>query len=342
MKHTNTHICLNLTTKQVCVYGNKKVKSGVIQTLHGQYDAHWNVKNELIKLDDLNIPADSMIRVARRFGTNLERLHKELSADENELTAIMNTEHKAILLSFKNRDAAEQVKPLRQKILSYIEKSEKDHTEVERLGECTACFDEICDSENMYILQVCGHVYCVECARSTIRYGLNDKRLPLCCDNPDCGKPFCLKDILALTTRFVRGGLQRLVDVMRDVFVQKNFEDYCYCFRPTCPGVVKKEGTETWVCPLCYGKQCAKCAHQFHKGYTCEQYMNLISINEWMDRSPNRKKCPSCSMGIEKISGCNHVHCVFCHRSICWVCMQHFPNATQCYDHLNATHGNVY
>ena len=33
------------------------------------------------------------------------------------------------------------------------------------------------------------------------------------------------------------------------------------------------------------------------------------------------KTCPSCYNIIEKIDGCNHMKCVYCHYEFCWLCM---------------------
>jgi hypothetical protein len=42
--------------------------------------------------------------------------------------------------------------------------------------------------------------------------------------------------------------------------------------------------------------------------------------SRWIDT--NTRPCPSCSVPIEKIGGCNHMRCCHCHASFCWACMR--------------------
>ena len=59
-------------------------------------------------------------------------------------------------------------------------------------------------------------------------------------------------------------------------------------------------------------------------------------------RNPTtRKQCPksSCKAPIEKIDGCNNVHCTHCNAHICWVCLDYFDDMNVCYAHLRKAHG---
>jgi IBR domain, a half RING-finger domain len=42
--------------------------------------------------------------------------------------------------------------------------------------------------------------------------------------------------------------------------------------------------------------------------------------NEWM--KSNTRPCPSCSVPISKVSGCNHMKCSHCGAQFCWACMR--------------------
>eukprot|EP00529_Nitzschia_sp_RCC80_P011913 CAMPEP_0113482866 /NCGR_PEP_ID=MMETSP0014_2-20120614/23140_1 /TAXON_ID=2857 /ORGANISM="Nitzschia sp." /LENGTH=575 /DNA_ID=CAMNT_0000376397 /DNA_START=308 /DNA_END=2035 /DNA_ORIENTATION=- /assembly_acc=CAM_ASM_000159 len=42
--------------------------------------------------------------------------------------------------------------------------------------------------------------------------------------------------------------------------------------------------------------------------------------NEWM--KSNTRQCPSCSVPISKIDGCNHMNCSHCQAQFCWACMR--------------------
>ncbi len=327
MKEINIYLYLDNVTKKVCVYGSKANKVKVQQVLQ---NLNGNLQWKMFKLDTNTVLPDAMIKIVKRYGAGLEKV------PEMDFVKLNITKKTIVYCSSQNIDLKDTMK-------AYVLSTLTNDVGNSEVPACAICYCEIDDPENVFTLQSCGHTYCIDCAKDSVKYDIPEKRLPICCHHEECGKPVCVGDIIHLCSRFVRGGIQRLSEVIRDCFIQSNFEKYIYCSRPVCPGVVHKvEGVDAWVCPLCYSRKCTKCTLSFHKGYNCEEYQAMVSIGEWMNAAVNRRKCPSCSIGIEKVDGCNNVYCVYCHRNICWTCMAHFPDATQCYYHLNAVHGNVY
>lgn len=44
-------------------------------------------------------------------------------------------------------------------------------------------------------------------------------------------------------------------------------------------------------------------------------------------KKKNVKKCPKCTVLIQKASGCNHMECKSCKTHICWNCLEYFETS---------------
>ncbi|CEP08598.1 hypothetical protein [Parasitella parasitica] len=87
-------------------------------------------------------------------------------------------------------------------------------------------------------------------------------------------------------------------------------------------------------CPTCQKPMCLQCGEDSHSGVaTCEDNMKqLISqstetgsnvtdhIKTLKWKVENSRKCPSCSIMINRDEGCNKVDCTLCGFSFCWEC----------------------
>ena len=72
-------------------------------------------------------------------------------------------------------------------------------------------------------------------------------------------------------------------------------------------------------------KFCFQCQEEWHEPCTCEQLVKWREKNttesdnaHWI--IANTKRCPQCSVRIEKNQGCNHITCRHCKYEWCWVC----------------------
>ncbi|GMH77895.1 hypothetical protein TL16_g07577 [Triparma laevis f. inornata] len=86
-------------------------------------------------------------------------------------------------------------------------------------------------------------------------------------------------------------------------------------------GVVDSTETRPQLpCPNCSTAICCKCG-LVHSGL-------CLSIKRKL--SKNSKICPNCSLGIEKMEGCNHVKCPVefggCGFDFCWLCSGEWPD----------------
>lgn len=70
------------------------------------------------------------------------------------------------------------------------------------------------------------------------------------------------------------------------------------------------------TCKECGARACVACDKPFHDGETCATYQGRIAKEERATATfieKKCKKCPneSCQRNIEKIGGCDHMHCSY-------------------------------
>lgn len=95
--------------------------------------------------------------------------------------------------------------------------------------------------------------------------------------------------------------------------------------------------------PTCRKEMCLQCGEDSHHHVTtCEENMKqLIKQNEetgsnidyietlkW--KMENSRKCPNCSIMINRDEGCNKVDCTLCGFSFCWECRSSWAEVIFC------------
>ncbi|KAJ7702222.1 hypothetical protein B0H17DRAFT_1043250 [Mycena rosella] len=206
--------------------------------------------------------------------------------------------------------------------------------------KCPICYDEISHP----VILGCEHTYCLGCLRHYLSTAADS--FPLTClgNEATCGAPIPLPTIenflpppqfhQLLETAFVR-------------YIEQHPQEFKYCKTPDCSQVYRS-GTATTVseCPSCFLAICSACDEEAHEGMSCDE-RRLHSDpgeqerrnDEWA-RANGVKRCPTCSVFIEKTEGCNHMTCR-CGSHICWVCLRVFGE-DQIYAHLNSAHGGLF
>ncbi len=84
------------------------------------------------------------------------------------------------------------------------------------------------------------------------------------------------------------------------------------CPNDTCKGFLSTR----WMCGLCGCSVCSKC-HEIkgdNKEHSCDPN-NVATAQLLMN---DTRSCPSCSVQIHKIDGCNMMFCTQCHTAFCW------------------------
>ena len=193
----------------------------------------------------------------------------------------------------------------------------------------------------------CRHIYCTGCFKHLLVSATDGKSTPICCigDEGRCKTPIPLPVI----ERFISPArLTHMFENSFRVYLQRHPNEFRFCPTPDCTQIyrVSKEDSAVIQCPACLIETCSHCHKPPHRGLTCEEHMLIGSksgqellLERWAKGNSNVKKCPDCGIFIEKIDGCNHIHCR-CGGHVCWICVRTFNNGI--YDHLNTVHGGAY
>jgi hypothetical protein len=140
---------------------------------------------------------------------------------------------------------------------------------------------------------------------------------------------------------------EELLQASFDSYIRTHPKVFQYCPTPDCPQIYRlTEKATTFLCSTCLSPACTACRVVTHDGMSCEEYQDLSSegtkaFQKWKEENDVRD-CPNCKVGIEKISGCNHMACKQCGSHICWFCMKVYSTSGECYGHMQSAHGNFY
>ncbi|XP_058096358.1 ATP-dependent RNA helicase DEAH12, chloroplastic-like [Magnolia sinica] len=213
------------------------------------------------------------------------------------------------------------------------------------IGEVT-CPICLCEVEDCYRLEACGHEFCRMCLVDQFESAIKSHDgFPLCCASEGCRRHILLVDLRSLLPP------DKLEDLFRaslGAFVAASGGAYRFCPSPDCPAVYQVADPEAaaeqppFACGACFVETCRKCHLEYHPSITCERYREFkedpdTSLMEWRKGKDHVKNCPMCGYTIEKAEGCNHIECR-CGRHICWVCLEYFLSSDECYGHLRNIH----
>jgi len=213
----------------------------------------------------------------------------------------------------------------------------------EKVGEaiCPVCRD----SPGSPIKISCGHTYCTACFRHMLTSASN---FPIICidDQSTCNTPIPIPTIQHVLNN------QQFNDLLRTAFtthIDRHPQDFRYCRTADCQQIYRCDTTPNGSmvhCPACLFSVCASCHEEAHDGMTCVE-RKLHNDPEEQERLTDQfahkegfKKCPRCSIWIEKTVGCNHMECR-CGIHMCWVCMGIF-DAASVYAHMHSAHGGIH
>jgi hypothetical protein len=207
--------------------------------------------------------------------------------------------------------------------------------------DCVVCWTEATEPINTS----CGHVYCKDCFANQTS-SASDGGIPICCFGAEgkCGHPFSideLKNMLSFSD------FEELLDSSFYSYIRTHPKVFQYCPTPDCPQIYRlTEKATTFLCSTCLSPACTACGVVTHDGMSCEEYQDLSSegikaFQKWKEEHDVRD-CPNCKVGIEKISGCNHMECKQCGSHICWFCMEVYGTSKECYGHMQVAHENFY
>ncbi|KIY72173.1 hypothetical protein CYLTODRAFT_450103 [Cylindrobasidium torrendii FP15055 ss-10] len=192
---------------------------------------------------------------------------------------------------------------------------------------------------------LCSHVYCTSCLRHF--FSCADSAPLLCLgDEGHCRTPFPL---FAIREFLAPADWHRLLEMAVHAYVGKRPQEFRPCATPDCRQIYRRQARPvTLSCPGCFSQICAACGEGRHDGMKCEEYTAMNDKEEqerltetWLLGERETKRCPQCSVLINRIEGCNHMQCR-CGAHLCWRCLAVFQDSKETYVHMRSTHGGIY
>ena len=173
----------------------------------------------------------------------------------------------------------------------------------------------------------CSHIYCKPCVKLLLQSFIESSKVsPNEISCPECEKPISEKKIKSVLDRKT---YEKILKIRENLKIQQLVMDQkaVYCPIPDCKGyghIISAEPIT--VCVLCRISLCRLCKQVAHPGATCEEFA-LESLDPDIENyfhSQKLRKCPSCGVPVEKISGCQFVTCnsSLCKgkTALCYVC----------------------
>ncbi|XP_010926340.1 ATP-dependent RNA helicase DEAH12, chloroplastic [Elaeis guineensis] len=333
-RKSGTYILYDRQNLNVKVFGPPKEVAAAEQNLVQSLLSLHEDRQLEIRLRGRNIPPNLMKEVVQRFGPDLQGLKEMVPGAELTL----NTRSHIINVRGNN-----ELKRRVEEVISEVALS-VDHAWMIKQPSGTSCPICLCELEEPYRLEACGHDFCRSCLvdqlESTIR---SRDSFPIGCTKEGCNELILLVDLRSLLPS---EKMEELFRASLGAFVASRGGAYRFCPSPDCPSVyqVAPKDAEAghFVCGACSVETCTKCHLEYHPFISCERYKEYkedpdLSLVEWRKGKEYIKDCPACGYTIEKIDGCNHIECK-CGRHICWVCLEFFRSSDECYGHLRSEH----
>ncbi|XP_062100006.1 ATP-dependent RNA helicase DEAH11, chloroplastic-like [Humulus lupulus] len=335
-RETGTYIFFDRHSLNVRIFGSHSNVAVAEEKMINSLVALHESKQLQINLRGKDLPPNLLKELVNNFGPDLRGLKKKVPGADFTLNTFRHT-----LSIHGDKD----LKPTVEEIIYKI--AQMSCGSAERFDNDVTCPICLCDIEDAYQLEGCGHKFCSLCLVEQFDSAIkNQDGFPIRCGHESCGSPILLTDLRSLLPG------EKLDELFRSslgAFVASSGGVYKFCPSPDCPAIyqVADPGTagKLFVCGSCYAETCTSCHMEYHPYLSCEKYREFkddpdSSVKEWQSGKDNVKNCPHCGHMIEKWEGCNHIECR-CGRHICWNCLELFNSSDECYNHLRNVHMTI-
>ena len=215
--------------------------------------------------------------------------------------------------NIKHRDSYIIFQERTQRMSERVVEDERKQKFEEDEVACGICYETL--SWNMKYSLECRHHFCNKCVIDYLEYHIcNGNVLELSCPEHGCRIPFNLPDLKSLLTpeifyKYLKFRENIAVNLKRNIR---------WCPRADCGRYVEKVGGKNHLVCICGEDFCFKCGGSWHPKISCKK-----SIAKKYGRyavEKNVRRCPGCSIPVDKDTGCNHMTCYYCKHEWCWIC----------------------
>ncbi|KAG5529525.1 hypothetical protein RHGRI_030054 [Rhododendron griersonianum] len=339
-RETGTYILFGRYTLTVRIFGSlKNVDLAEHRLVKSLVNLHESKQLE-IHLRGGAMPPDLMKEVVKKFGPDLHGLKEKFPDAEFSLNS-----HRHVIAITGDKEVKQKVEDAVNEIAQMCSAIPFPSAQGVENGSGDGCPICLCEVEEGYRLESCGHLFCCQCLVEQCESAIKSQdSFPIRCAREGCGAHVLLTDLRYLLSS---EKLEELFRASLGAYVALSAGNLRFCPSPDCPSVYQVAGPGTegkpFVCGACYVETCTRCHVEYHPFVSCEKYREFkedpdLSLKEWCKgKEEHVKPCPVCGYTIEKIEGCNHIECR-CGKHICWVCLEFFGTSDDCYVHLRSIH----
>jgi E3 ubiquitin-protein ligase RNF14 len=195
-----------------------------------------------------------------------------------------------------------------------------------RCKACLICYEQKRSRE--FVALPCQHEYCEPCLITTMKIGLNDKKL----NYLQCPEPRCRQVINVTLCKYVRVIPEIPIDQLRAKEII--YATVKKCPTQECSAVfLATTKNRTVSCEKCDRKYCSMCIEKHAERTSCakardefkrmkdtiredEEIAQQALSKGWIEK--NTKPCPQCKTRIMKAEGCQRVRCTKCQTLFQW------------------------
>nr|XP_024934975.2 E3 ubiquitin-protein ligase RSL1-like [Ziziphus jujuba var. spinosa] len=199
---------------------------------------------------------------------------------------------------------------------------------------CLICMD-VKSSARMFRNSSCSHSFCNKCLGKYIATKIQQNISKVECPDLKCNRvlePHLCRSIVPKEV------FDKWENALCEALVLE--EQKFYCPFKDCSALLVDDGEEAVTqseCPNCHRLFCARCKVSWHSGMECKKFQRLCKEERGredimaMELAQKKKwrKCPSCKMYVEKISGCIHITCR-CRYEFCYACGSKWSQNHKC------------
>jgi len=171
--------------------------------------------------------------------------------------------------------------------------------------------------KKLFILSECDHTVCVECLGSHLENHIVAAELPIACPQIGCGKDISENDIEKLVS-------EELFKKFQIFWLKLRVPELREC--PKCSHMCKPEPDSDSVivkCPSCKTQFCMVHSNAHPVNVTCRAYEKVLKKaggEKTAKLIKGLKKCPTCGVSTERVTGCPMMTCANCQTHWCYAC----------------------
>lgn len=317
------------------------MKSSLIDVPNRVYnnynDRNLSLKMEEEKVMEVSGPDDEFkFRQPDLLKRKSSEINREKEMNEKLLMDFLKQEQamqneKQKLLELESIQAAQRL--MEEERDKYKDVIEKRKAEEEEATSCKICMMPFDTETKITILENCGHIFCANCLKYTVKASIDDNKFPIICPDPPCK--------IQMHQTNVESVLGNSKDIMlyrerQMKFYGETNSDISWCPTADCRYMfVYEDGDPAqFNCPICFKVYCIKCKSDWHDGQTCAEYKvnNTYSeadkqFEEFI-RGSKFKQCGKCKFWVGRSEGCDHMTCR-CGHQFCYRCGGNYPHGAQ-------------